>query len=277
MNSLSQNANTVDLYLQRIGLSNRAVANEEFLNQLQYAHLTHVPYENLDQLTHRAGTLSNDSLLDKIVTRHRGGYCFELNGAFCWLLRSLGYTVTEHFARWHQGVTLPIPMRRHRILVVSLGNRKYIADAGVGCRCPLTPLVLEPDTLQQRDGTNYRVVRDETFGWLVQIEVEGQMVGYFSFGNDAQYPIDFTYVHYYLTHHPQSMFLSKTMVHLPSACGRSSLADTLDPETGEAAWLFKSDRPDGQQPLEKLLRTHTELLAVLKETFSLDLPQDFFA
>ncbi|MEZ4718776.1 MAG: arylamine N-acetyltransferase [Caldilineaceae bacterium] len=32
-------------------------------------------------------------LLDKIVGRRRGGFCYELNGAFAWLLRQLGFHV----------------------------------------------------------------------------------------------------------------------------------------------------------------------------------------
>ena len=35
-----------------------------------------------------------------LVTRRRGGYCFELNGLFAWLLKELGYNVREYFGRW---------------------------------------------------------------------------------------------------------------------------------------------------------------------------------
>jgi len=45
---------------------------------------------------------------------HRGGYCFELQGAFYYLLKSLGYEVKQYAGRFmdEPGV---IQMRRHRI------------------------------------------------------------------------------------------------------------------------------------------------------------------
>jgi arylamine N-acetyltransferase len=39
------------------------------------------------------------ALYDKIVRRRRGGFCYELNGLFAWLLRQLGFTVTLLSAR----------------------------------------------------------------------------------------------------------------------------------------------------------------------------------
>ena len=82
----------VEKYFKRIGLEmpENIVPNAELLSKLHYAHCTHVPYENLDILRSVPLDLDYDSLFDKIVTRGRGGYCFELNGLLGWLLRELG-------------------------------------------------------------------------------------------------------------------------------------------------------------------------------------------
>ena len=52
--------------------------------------------------------------VSKIILNHRGGYCFELQGAFYYLLKSLGYEVKQYAGRFmdEPGV---IQMRRHRI------------------------------------------------------------------------------------------------------------------------------------------------------------------
>ena len=57
------------------------------------AHLVTVPFENLD-VYHRRG-VSTDVVASyaKVVEARRGGWCFELNGLFGWLLGRLGYDV----------------------------------------------------------------------------------------------------------------------------------------------------------------------------------------
>ena len=58
------------------------------------------PTENLDIMNRIALSLDPQDLYQKIVMRRRGGYCFELNALFGWLLRELGYTATDLVARF---------------------------------------------------------------------------------------------------------------------------------------------------------------------------------
>jgi N-hydroxyarylamine O-acetyltransferase len=79
-------------YLARIGLElpENFVPNSEFLRKLQFAHCTTVPYENIDMMRGIPTSMEPEALYRKIVVNRRGGLCFELNGAFGWLLRQLG-------------------------------------------------------------------------------------------------------------------------------------------------------------------------------------------
>ncbi len=81
-------------YLERIGLELPLAADAESLRRLQMAQLLHVPFENLDIALGRPIRLGLTTLYDKIVTRRRGGFCYELNGLFAWLLDDLGFEVT---------------------------------------------------------------------------------------------------------------------------------------------------------------------------------------
>jgi N-hydroxyarylamine O-acetyltransferase len=81
-------------YLERIGLELPLAANADSLRRLQMAHMLHVPFENLDIGLGRPIRLGLTTLYDKIVTRRRGGFCYELNGLFAWLLDDLGFEVT---------------------------------------------------------------------------------------------------------------------------------------------------------------------------------------
>ena len=81
-------APTVDDYLERIGADRDAS-----LAELHERHLCAVPFENFDIHGGVPIVLDETHLLDKIVTRRRGGFCYELNGCFAWLLRQLGHDV----------------------------------------------------------------------------------------------------------------------------------------------------------------------------------------
>jgi N-hydroxyarylamine O-acetyltransferase len=83
-----------DEYLARIGIEQSPALDAEGLRLLQARHLATVPFENLSVHLDEPISLDEDALLDKIVTRGRGGFCYELNGAFAALLRELGFSVT---------------------------------------------------------------------------------------------------------------------------------------------------------------------------------------
>lgn len=137
------NLNTqIEKYLDRIGFHGSLDGSAKTLADLQERHLHTVPYENLDILEGRALSLDPQELYQKIVIRQRGGYCFETNALFGWLLRELGYTVTDLVARfWRDEPNLP-PKRRHHVLKVEAEGAHYLCDVGVGGIVPRRPLSL---------------------------------------------------------------------------------------------------------------------------------------
>src|SRR3954447_25028309 len=83
----------IDAYLKRIAYRGSREPTVETLRQLHRAHLLAVPFENLDIPLGNPIVLSVPSFYDKIVERRRGGFCYELNGLFAWLLEQLGFHV----------------------------------------------------------------------------------------------------------------------------------------------------------------------------------------
>jgi len=141
-----------DAYLARIGLRPERVqrADRETLERLQRAHVTTVPFETLsitgDPFGDRDGEgvdLSLPTLYEKIVERERGGFCFELNGLFGWLLDELGFEVTRAAGRVVSSIELPA---NHHPLLVTL-DREYLVDVGTGA-----PMVRQPVPLGGRAG-----------------------------------------------------------------------------------------------------------------------------
>src|SRR5687768_6027378 len=87
-------------YLSRMGTPSTAGGpSADGLAALHAAHLWTIPFENLDIHLGRPIRLDEASLVAKVVTARRGGFCYELNGLFAALLQSLGYQVSLLSAR----------------------------------------------------------------------------------------------------------------------------------------------------------------------------------
>jgi N-hydroxyarylamine O-acetyltransferase len=124
---------TVAAYLDRIEARRPEALDADALRALHRAHLLAVPFENLSIHLSEPITLDEDALLAKIVTGRRGGFCYELNGAFALLLNALGAEVTMVSARVYGDGSLGPPFD-HLALVVRLpgGAGPWLADVGFG-------------------------------------------------------------------------------------------------------------------------------------------------
>jgi N-hydroxyarylamine O-acetyltransferase len=128
----------VDAYLARIGYTGAREPGERVLAELHRAHMLAVPFENLDIHLGVENVLDPEHVFDKIVTRRRGGWCYELNGLFALLLEALGFEVTRYSAA--VVVSEPTPDFVHLTLRVDL-DRPWLADVGFGASFtrPLRP------------------------------------------------------------------------------------------------------------------------------------------
>ncbi len=214
----------VEKYLERIGLSGKILGLQGYplLKLLQEAHIFSVPYENLDVIDGIPISLKLEDVYDKIVTRHRGGFCFELNALFNSLLRELGFKTETYFARFWRGET-GIPLRRHRVIAVFSDDKTYILDVGIGAVAPRIPLLLEKDTVQIYFGESYKFGYSDEFGWVLYELYHGEWREYFSFTEEKQMENDFVAISYYCEKHPDSKFNKNIMVAIKTPDGRSSI------------------------------------------------------
>ena len=120
-----------DAYLARIGAVRPAAPSAEALRGFQVAHVLHVPFEILDIGLGRPISLQLPALYDKIVVRHRGGFCYELNGLFAWLLGALGYRLTMLSARTVDEDGALGPEFDHLVLRVDI-DEPWLVDVGFG-------------------------------------------------------------------------------------------------------------------------------------------------
>src|SRR5262249_28741334 len=105
------------------------------------AHLRAIPYENLDIHLGRPLPLGADHAFEKLVVRERGGWCYEMNGLFAWVLETLGFTVrlvSGAVGRERHGDAV---QGNHLVVLVDQGATLTLADVGFGDG-PLDPLPL---------------------------------------------------------------------------------------------------------------------------------------
>jgi len=145
----------VAAYLRRLQYSGTTEPTLGSLRSLHRRHLEAVPFENLDISLSRRIEIEDEASVRKIVDRHRGGFCYELNGAFAALLRALGFHVTLLSARVARKSGGEGPEFDHLALRVDL-DEPWLADVGFG-DCFAEPLRLQPDLEQQQDVGTFRV------------------------------------------------------------------------------------------------------------------------
>ena len=238
-----------DAYLQRIGVDPGTVetADLETLARIQRAHVTAVPFENFAIVGDPDGdaegegiVLSTPHLYEKIVERERGGYCFELNGLFHWLLAELGYDVDRVAARM-VGDDGARPPANHHANVVRL-DRRYVVDVGMGEPTMRRPLPLDGSVRQDEVGVEWRVADsdrpDETFRTAFRTSGDDEWSTRYVF-SDVPRALDyFEATNDYLQSAPESPFTGKPIVVIATDDGHrklsgAELTETVDGEERE--------------------------------------------
>jgi len=240
-------------FLNRIGLDGIAVEHTtDFLGKVQEACVLSIPYENLDILNERPISLERDAIYEKIVVQHRGGYCFELNALLHHMLYEMGFEVKSCFARYLRGEE-NIPFRRHRIVVVRLGEDEYMLDIGVGQIAPRLPLKLVCGEVQEQNGETYRFERDGDLGWVLLDLYKGEWRRYISFTTERQYEVDFEPASFWCEKHPNSPFNKAEMLAIKTPDGRKTL-DGRDYKEFKAAELVHIEEGIDDERLAEVLR-----------------------
>lgn len=150
-------------YLERIGFSAVPAVDLATLAELHRRHVETIPWECLDAFAGRPTTRDPGQAFDKIVGAGRGGWCYEMNGLFAWMLEGLGFDVTRLAA----GVMRDVmgddaAIGNHLLLIVRL-DRDYLADVGLGSGL-IEPIPLAEGSYRQRFAS-YRLERLDGRWW----------------------------------------------------------------------------------------------------------------
>jgi N-hydroxyarylamine O-acetyltransferase len=243
-------------YLARIHYAGPLEPTPETLRRLQRAHLLHVPFENLDIPLGRQILCDENAFLNKIIHRHRGGFCYEMNGAFSCLLRQLGFQVTLLSACVPRDDGSAGPEFDHLALRVDL-DQPWLVDVGFGDSF-LDPLRLTPDELQPQNGQTYRLVDRNQSLHLERLENDAWKPQY-NFTLQPRALHDFAPMCHYHQTSPDSPFTCKKLCTMATPDGRVTLS--------EQRLIFTRN---GNKE-ERLLTTGEQWRSALKQYFQISL------
>jgi len=247
----------IEKYLKRIGFEGEIKHDVETLSKLQHHHLLSIPYENLDIMRDIPLSLEVEDMYEKMINKQRGGYCFELNGLYAWLLKSLGFEVTEYMARFFEDEPDLPPMRRHRVLGVKCNEGLFLSDVGVGLVIPRFPIEIKTGIVFEQDEEKYKLEEEEFFGFMLYKFKRGEWHKLYSFTQEPQLEKDFIMPTFYCENYPDSFFRSMDMVHIFTEKGRKSVAR-------REVKIFEGENVTVINP-----KSEEEYYALLKEHFNI--------
>jgi len=250
----------LDRYFKRIAFHGTPAPDFATLRALHFAHCTHVPFENIDPLFGRGTKIDPASLQAKIIDAHRGGYCFEQNGLFTFVLEQIGFVVTRLSARVRFGTQRVLP-RTHMVELVELDGRTWFCDVGFGGWGIFEPVELIADREVRQFGWTFSFRREGEY-WVLQCPECPYGADQYAFTLEPQLPVDYEPPNHYCATHPDSRFVQMLTAQLPTPEARYILRNrelvTVTPETATV------------EPLE----TDKAVLHVLEKRFGIILPAE---
>jgi N-hydroxyarylamine O-acetyltransferase len=213
-----------DAYLRRIGLD---PADKPAWQAIHRAHVTTIPFENLDPHRGLPVSLEQADLERKLVASGRGGYCFEHN----LLLAS---------ALEHQGLEVEPMLARVRV-----------GDAPPQTR-PATHLVLR---VREQSGWSFQVAEDGDELTLKTLGPNG-WADVYSFPPRPAFRVDIEVSNWWVCTNPASPFVSRLIVSVSHDDGRR---EALHDFSG--SMLAVASSPDGTEVTEVQREAVPSLLA----------------
>jgi N-hydroxyarylamine O-acetyltransferase len=252
----------LNAYLSRIGYTGERTPTLQTLSAIHALQPAVIPFENLNPLLGLPVSLDLEALQRKLVQSHRGGYCFEQNLLFKTALEHLGFEVTGLAARviWNRTDDAITP-RTHMVLLVTLGQERYICDVGFGGQTLTSPLPFSVGIEHQTRHEPFRVI--EQYGnYFLQTKVRDVWRSMYRFDLQPQYPQDYHITNWYVSTHPESQFVNTLRV-ARSVPGRryGLLNNELSTHTL------------GAESTSRTLISLQELKTILSDLFTIELPE----
>lgn len=209
-------------YFDRIGFRATASADIASITEIMRCQLFSVPFENLDVQAGKVVSLVPEDIVEKIIGRRRGGYCYEVNGLFAMALSAMQIRYQFVAAR-----PMFYPTRRpktHMAVLLHLQGEAWLCDLGFGSYGIRAPMRLSAmDAEIQQDDDTFMLTKADNGEYLVRAKVDDQWADQYAFDLSPWEWIDFAPANYLNSTHPDAIFVKKLLVVLHGSAGRKIL------------------------------------------------------
>jgi N-hydroxyarylamine O-acetyltransferase len=218
---------TLENYYHRIAYNGKPQKDIATITEVMRHQLFAVPFENLDVQAGKIVSMVPEEIVEKILVRKRGGYCYEVNGLFAMALQELGVDYTFVAAR-----PMIYPVRRpktHMAIIAEIEGEKWLIDLGFGSNSIRKPMRLDLlDVEVMQDGYLFMLSKADESKYRLKAFVEGEWVDQYEFDLYPQEWIDFIPANHLNSTHPDTIFVKKLLVVLHNPTGKEILmGDTL--------------------------------------------------
>jgi N-hydroxyarylamine O-acetyltransferase len=221
----------IDAYFSRIGYTGERTATVESLKKIHWQHLLTIPFECLDihdtSRNMKPINLTPEYVENKIVRDKRGGYCFENNTLFYYVLLALGFVVTPLASRtrWQKPDDL-MNGPTHMILKVTIDETDWMVDVGFSSFGTPTPLLVHTEEDQATPLETRRIIKGPEL-YHHQMFAQNKWSDIFVFTLDRSYPMDWEVGNFYVSTHPTSPARQHCIVSMPTTTCRYLLLDAV--------------------------------------------------
>lgn len=220
----------IPAYLEAMGAGHLADAPATLatLAELHRAHVRTFPFGNVDILLGTRNGVAPADVQDRLVRRHRGGYCFDHAQIFAAAAEYLGFEVTRHLGRVHSEHA----SRTHMTVFAHLGGERWLCDPGFGFSV-VEPILVADGAESSGAGRTFRLTESG----------EGAARRWSLWrGDDLQHvtdelpvePVDVVDGDFFASTHPSAPFPNHLMCMRYTDAGHVTLTEST-----------RTDRPDG--------------------------------
>jgi len=212
----------IDRYLKRINFSTSPKNDLETLIALQNCHLKSIPFENLDIHYNNPIILDIENIYDKIVNRNRGGFCYELNGLFYFLLQQIGFEVKIISTQVYGKNGNYSDDFDHMAVIANIAGLPYLIDVGFG-KFSYNPLKIELDKEIKDKFGNFTFRQDGEYFIICEIE-NGVILPQYRFRQEERKLLDFENMCNFHQTNLNSHFKQNLVVSILTETGRNTLS-----------------------------------------------------
>jgi len=197
----------LNLYLNTLNIKVQT-PSLAFVKEIQEKHLATFSFNNIAVLLRDEISLDMENIIEKIVVKGLGGYCFEHNALMYEVLNSLGFDTRLLIGRVINKQNIETP-RTHRVTLLLFKGKEYLVDVGFGSYCLREPI----EVANISSCKTHRLIK-EGKKYKLQLSVKNDFITLYEFDLDIYTQADCIMGNFYSSNYKDAVFMNNFVISL---------------------------------------------------------------